>query len=397
MPTRVPHPVSSSSPPKAVAPLHVCTVGMDWFPESPGNGLDRMVHGLATHFADANVTHRTWVTGAPEHTHRPTTVQAFAQGTDSLPARLWAARTRIGADLRQTRYDILACHFALYGLPLPATDIPFIMHFHGPWALESGTEGDRAWTVRLKHALERRVYKRADRFIVLSEAFRDVLVRRYGVDIDRVHVVPGGVDTGRFHANTPASDARAALGWPTDRPVVLTVRRLARRMGLFSLIEAADALRRNHPDLLVCIAGTGPLQQDLQRAITERGLHDHVRLLGFVPDDDLPRAYRAATLSVVPTKAWEGFGLTTVESLACGTPVLVTPVGGLPEVVRDLSPRLVLPDTSAEALRDAIGRALHGRLSLPDASACMRYAHQRFSWSHIATSTRRVYADACSL
>ncbi|MFO8231646.1 MAG: glycosyltransferase family 4 protein [Longimonas sp.] len=377
------------------APLRVCTVGMDWFPEAPGNGLDRMVHGLTTHFADAQVVARTWVTGEPRQAERPGAVRAFARGSDALPARLWAARTRIGTDLQRGDYDVLACHFALYGWPLPDTNLPFVMHFHGPWALESDTEGDRSLRVRLKHALERRVYQRADRFIVLSEAFRTVLVRRYGVDSDRVHVVPGGVDTDRFHAGLPRA-ARAALGWPTDRPIVLTVRRLAHRMGLFTLLDAADRLRHTHPDVLVCIAGTGPLHDDLQQAIDERGLHDHVRLLGFVPDADLPRAYQAATLSVVPTTAWEGFGLTTVESLACGTPVFVTPVGGLPEVVRGLSPRLVLPDTSAGALHETLSQTLHGRLAVPDAATCASYAHDRFAWPQIAAATRHVYNTACS-
>ncbi|MGM0705347.1 MAG: glycosyltransferase family 4 protein [Bacteroidota bacterium] len=368
---------------------------MDWFPEAPGNGLDRMVHGLTTHFADAQVVARTWVTGEPRQAERPGAVRAFARGSDALPARLWAARTRIGTDLQRGDYDVLACHFALYGWPLPDTNLPFVMHFHGPWALESDTEGDRSLRVRLKHALERRVYQRADRFIVLSEAFRTVLVRRYGVDSDRVHVVPGGVDTDRFHAGLPRA-ARAALGWPTDRPIVLTVRRLAHRMGLFTLLDAADRLRHTHPDVLVCIAGTGPLHDDLQQAIDERGLHDHVRLLGFVPDADLPRAYQAATLSVVPTTAWEGFGLTTVESLACGTPVFVTPVGGLPEVVRGLSPRLVLPDTSAGALHETLSQTLHGRLAVPDAATCASYAHDRFAWPQIAAATRHVYNTACS-
>ena len=390
-----PQPTTARRPERTHAPLRVCTVGMDWFPEAPGNGLDRMVHGLASHFADAQVVHRTWVTGEPHRAGRPDAVRAFARGSDPLPARLWAARTHIGADLQRSDYDVLACHFALYGWPLPTTDLPFVMHFHGPWALESDTEGDRSLRVRLKHALEQRVYQRANRFIVLSKAFRDVLVRRYGVDSGRVHVVPGGVDTDRFHAGSPRA-ARVAVGWPTDRPIVLTVRRLARRMGLFTLLDAADRLRHTHPDVLVCIAGTGPLHDDLQRAIEMRGLGDHVRLLGFVPDDDLPLAYQAATLSVVPTTAWEGFGLTTVESLACGTPVFVTPVGGLPEVVRDLSPRLVVADTSADTLYDTLSQTLHGRYVVPNASACTAYAHDRFAWPQIAAATRHVYDKACA-
>ena len=77
----------------------------------------------------------------------------------------------------------------------------------------------------------------------------------------------------------------------------------------------------------------------------------------------LPLAYRAADLTVVPTVALEGFGLIAVESLAAGTPVLVTPVGGLPEVVAALSPALVLAATGSAPLADAVIRADQSLLS----------------------------------
>ena len=387
---------ATRSAPAELPPLKVCSIGMDWFPEAPGNGLDRMVYGLALHFSETGLSGTTWVTGAPTHPNRPDSVRAFASPQASLPARLRRARRLIGADLARTDYDVLACHFALYGWPLPARDLPTVMHFHGPWALESATEGEAAWRIRLKQTLERRMYRRADRFIVLSNAFREVLMRRYDVEGARIHVVPGGVDTNRFHAGMTTSAARRALGWPTDRPIVLTVRRLAHRMGLFALLEAADRLRRLHSDVLVYIAGTGPLAAELQQRIVESGLEAHVQLLGFVPDADLPLAYRAATYSVVPTTEWEGFGLTTIESLASGTPVFVTPVGGLPEVVRPLSEALVLPDASANALYDALNEALHGRQPLPDASTCADYARDRFSWPRVVAATHHVYATACS-
>jgi glycosyltransferase involved in cell wall biosynthesis len=102
-------------------------------------------------------------------------------------------------------------------------------------------------------------------------------------------------------------------------------------------------VRRIHPEVLLLIAGKGPLHDALSARIEDLGLQRHVRLLGYVPDADLALAYRAADLSVVPTVALEGFGLITVESLAAGTPVLVTPVGGLPETVQALAPNLILP------------------------------------------------------
>jgi glycosyltransferase involved in cell wall biosynthesis len=148
------------------------------------------------------------------------------------------------------------------------------------------------------------------------------------------------------------------------------------------------------PDVLLLIAGKGRLQEELQTRISEAGLDDNVKLLGFVPDQHLAALYRAATISVVPTVALEGFGLITVESLASGTPVLVTPVGGLPEAVAGLSPNLVLRATGAEAIAEGLGAALDGSLKLPDAQACRDYARANFDNSVIAKRVAAVYSEA---
>jgi glycosyltransferase involved in cell wall biosynthesis len=142
------------------------------------------------------------------------------------------------------------------------------------------------------------------------------------------------------------------------------------------------------------IAGKGQLQGELQTRISAAKLGYNVRLLGFVPDQHLAALYRAATISVVPTVALEGFGLITAESLASGTPVLVTPVGGLPEAVAGLSPDLVLPATGAAAIADGLRAALDGSLKLPDAEACRAYAQANFDNSVIAKRVATVYREA---
>ena len=107
---------------------------------------------------------------------------------------------------------------------------------------------------------------------------------------------------------------------------------------------------------------------------------------GFVPED-LPLAFRAADVSVVPSIALEGFGLIVPESLAAGTPVLVTPVGGLPETVEDLSRDLILDAATPRAIANGISGALKGRRPLPDAQRCAAFARERYDWS---AATRRI-------
>ena len=362
-------------------------LGMGWFPEQP-DGLNRMFYSLARALPGVGVGVQGLVT-AESHAGP---VRAFASPTAPLAVRLGQARRAAG---EAAPADVVASHFALYTAPMLGAlrGRPLVVHFHGPWAAESVAEGAGRLAHAAKWATERMVYRRADRCIVLSEAFRDLLVADYGIDPGQIRLVPGGVEADRFDTGRSPAEARVQLGWPTDRPVVLAVRRLARRMGLEDLVQATDCIRQSVPDVLVMIAGRGALEPDLRAQIAALGLEDHVRLLGFVSDDDLPLAYRAADLSVVPTVALEGFGLIAAESLAAGTPALVTPVGGLPEVVRDLSPDLVLPATGAEAVAEGIARALRGETRLPSAEACAAFARRRYDWPVIARATRAVYRE----
>lgn len=165
-------------------------------------------------------------------------------------------------------------------------------------------------------------------------------------------------------------------------------------MGLENLLSAVASLRQAIPDILVMIAGRGRLEATLAARIEAEGLGRNVTLLGFVADEDLPYAYGAADLSVVPTTALEGFGLIAAELLASGTPCLVTPVGGLPEVVSALSANLVLPAATPAAIAHGIGAALRGALALPDSAACSAYAAEKFAWPTIAAAVAGVYRVA---
>jgi glycosyltransferase involved in cell wall biosynthesis len=119
-----------------------------------------------------------------------------------------------------------------------------------------------------------------------------------------------------------------------------------------------------------------------------------VKLAGFVPDANLPLAYRAADLSVVPSVALEGFGLVVLESLASGTPVLVTPVGGLPEVVNGLSKDLILDGSSANHLAQGLAARLSALDKLPSDAACQAYAKGNFDWPVIAKRVIDAYKNA---
>ena len=376
--------------------LQVLQIGMEWFtPGAPG-GLARYYNDLFKSLPLSGVA-PVGLVCSPDNVAALSDgrVQSFAPEGASTFTRAKGVRQAVGRVLHAQPVDVVACHFALYGLPVldRIRRLPLVYHFHGPWAEESGREGERSATVLAKRALERLVYRRAERVITLSEAFADLAERQYGVRRERLRVIPGSVDVARFAVPQSRAEARATLCWPNDRPILLTVRRLMGRMGLDRLIAAMASVVRAQPDVLLYIAGKGPQAAALQAQAEALQLDRNIRFLGFVPDAELPLAYRAADINLLPSDVLEGFGLSAAEALAAGTPTMVTPVGGLPDVVRDLSAGLIFQSGRSEHLAEGLSAALNGSVRLPDSAACRAYASDRFSLSLCGRRVAAVYRE----
>lgn len=353
--------------------------------KASAGGVDRYFNALTTTLARQGVKANAY---------------GFGEGADGISLgpvdqplmQRWKAVRRT---IVPRRGKLLVTHFSLYALPavLGRRWDGHVVHFHGPWASESRQEGAKPHSVMLKRMLERGVYRRANRFIVLSSAFRDQLCQGYGIDEKRVHVIPGAVETDKFQPVAMAK-AREQLGWPQQDKIVVCVRRLARRMGLETLIEAFHRVSLQHPSAKLMIGGQGPLRGELETQVGKLGLQDRVRFLGFIAEKDLPTTYAAADLSIVPSSALEGFGLISLESLACGTPVLVTPVGGLPDTVRGLSRDLILRGTQCDDIEHGLRRWLDGSADLPTREACRAHVMRDFTWKSTAARVCEVYRQA---
>jgi len=379
-----------------VRPLRVLQIGMEWFTPTSAGGLARVYADLFKSLPQAGVEPVGLVSG-PAGVAEMTGghVRSFTQDGASFMGRMLGARQGVNHILRTERVDVVAGHFALYAAP--ALDAlkrqPLVFHFHGPWAAESRREGHNGAIVALKQFLETLVYRRAQRVIVLSRAFGELATRSYGIPEDCLRQMPGSVDVARFAVEETRGEARGILGWPSDRPILLTVRRLASRMGLDRLLTAMVPIVKAVPDILLYIAGKGPLAEALRKQSSALGLDKNVRFLGFVPDTDLPLVYRAATINLLPTDMLEGFGLSAAEALAAGTPSMVTPVGGLPDVVFDLAPELIFRSGSSEDLADGLIAALRGGIRLPDSESCRCYAADRFDPLLFARRVADVYRE----
>lgn len=320
----------------------------------------------------------------------------FVRQGRQAAARLWA----------EEPFDLVHTHFAYaavgpkQAIPRP---IPQVRTFHGPWDEEGwleDTQGHVRLTGRLKAVAKKRLRAQveardlagSDRILTLSDCFRQMVVSRFGIRPEQVQTIAGGTDTARFRPPEDKRQARRELGLPVNRRLLLSIRRLSPRMGLDRLILAMPRILAQHPDVLLLIGGQGPDRERLEGLIMQNRLDQHVRLLGFIPEEKLAMHYGAADLFVLPTLALEGFGLVTTEALACGVPVIGTPVGATPEILSALDPRLIAPDATPAGLAEAVGRFLGSDWQaslLPE--RLHRFVQVRYSWEAHVRATEAVY------
>ena len=369
-------------------PRSCLQLGMGWFPDQPG-GLNRYFRDLSEALARSGLDVRAVVRGPVNEAPNEVAVEVIPPGARAQVLRRFAVAASVDGP-----HEIVDSHFALYSL-LPTVagkrrGAPLVVHFHGPWAAEGEVDGQHFLKTHLKGLVERIQYRHARETIVLSRAFGRVLIERYGVLPWHVNVVPPGVDLERFSPGDQAT-ARRELRLPENAWILLTARRLVPRMGLDVLIDAWREIAAN--DRLLLIVGDGHVRQELEERVARYGLQESVRFLGQVSEMELAACYRAADLSVVPSRSLEGFGLVALEALACGTPVVVTEVGGLPEAVAGLARDLVVPAGDVALLAARLRAAADGSQPLPSPSACRKHAEQ-FTWPRAVERHLDVYRRA---
>lgn len=297
---------------------------------------------------------------------------------------------RHARSLRNRSFDLLVAHQATNaaGLSVAGLDAPLAFVFHASVALEMRFLRRRLTGMRRAAlyaldpalaALEQTALRRAAGVLVLSDFSKELLRQRRPSAVERVHVVGGAVDDA-FFADPPDPEAcRVRLGIPPGT-LLFTARRLEPRMGVDVLIEAFFQL--DDERVVLAVAGGGSSWNELSRQIRVLGLQSRVRLLGRVSEDDLRSLYAAADLFVLPTVAYEGFGMSTVEALAAGTPVLGTAVGATPEIVGRLGGEFVVPKAEPDALAAAIREVLP--LLGPDLRArTRRLAEEQYRWDRV--------------
>jgi glycosyltransferase involved in cell wall biosynthesis len=206
----------------------------------------------------------------------------------------------------------------------------------------------------------------------VSEALK-TRVRELGVASERVKVILHGVDLDLFQPPRDRADTRARLG--LTGPSLLSVGHLVELKGHHLVIQALPAL----PGVTLLIAGSGREEQSLKRCAESLGVAQRVRFLGELDQQKLSAYYGAADALVLATSR-EGIPNVVLESMACGTPVITTAVGGLPEVVTAPEAGVLMVERSSAA----VIRAVRALLSAPPDRRQTRRFSERFTWRRTA-------------
>lgn len=234
---------------------------------------------------------------------------------------------------REERFDIIHAHD---WLSFPAgieakkeTGRPLIVHVH---ATEFDRTGGQGVNERV-YAIEREGMERADGIIAVSRFTKRTIVDRYGIDPDKVRVVHNGIDA-EFLAKPPLDMALSLhrLKAQGDK-LVLYLGRLTLQKGPDYFIRAAKRVLERRSDVTFLVVGTGDMERELIRQVAELGISDRVLFAGFLKGHkDL---YAAADLYVMPSIS-EPFGLTALEAMASGTPVLISKQSGVSETAANV-------------------------------------------------------------
>jgi len=243
-----------------------------------------------------------------------------------------------------------------------------------------------------------RAIRRSDRVITDSECSRKDILERFPVAPGKVVVIPLAPHPRFREEESPDADRRVREKYGLTGRYVFFVGVFEPRKNIPFLVDAFSLFRRRSPvggDFRLALAGgAGYRGREIADEILQRGLDPEVRLLGYVPDEDLPALYRGADLLVVPSR-YEGFGLPALEAMACGTPVLASDSSSLPEIVGPAGETFPLDDV--DLLADRIAVLLSSPERLEEMSGRGREWAARFTWAETASRTLDVYRSVLDI
>ncbi len=324
-----------------------------------------------------------------------------AGGWEPLPPPALAAHVReftIGLNRMQgahgIAYDLVHSHYWLSGLVgrsvAAAWGAPHVVVFHTLGELKNRVFSSPV-EPRVRLRSERLLCRESDRIIATTETEREALTGLYEAPSERVAVIPCGVDLTGFRPMNQM-ESRRLLGMPSG-DTVLYVGRLDPVKGLEDLVAALPRVDQGRPLQLMVVGGDGDVAHEagaVRELAARLQVSDRVTFAGRVPHEDLPAYYCACDLLAVPSH-YESFGLVGLEALACGTPVVSTPVGAMKGLLADGRAGRLVPCRDPAGLAEGIRRVLRGRHGGRYPTGVVRSVALPYDWDVVAGKVESEY------
>jgi D-inositol-3-phosphate glycosyltransferase len=297
----------------------------------------------------------------------------------------------------EIRYDLIYSHYWLSGwtgrLVNSAWHVPHLTMFHTLGAVKNSLGiGENEPPLRIES--EQQLMRECDRIIASTRREKETLRNTCGIPPEKVAVIPCGVDLELFRPIDRA-EARRRLGIKSGK-IILFAGRIEKIKGLDRLIEAMAMLDHISDLKLLVIGGDENSQEEIARLKNmgqELGVSGKVDFRASVPQESLPAFYSAADVFVLPSY-YESFGMAALEALACGTPVVTTPVGDWENIIRPGVNGYIAPDNSPPHLARMLSLALtESSFAPPD---LIHSTVARFGWENIAKQTLEVCTELLS-
>jgi D-inositol-3-phosphate glycosyltransferase len=311
------------------------------------------------------------------------------------------------ARFQRRRYDVVHGNFFMSGMVgkalARAEHAPLVMTFHALGLVRRQHQSEADLFPDSRFEIEADLVRCADRIIAECPQDHDDLCRLYGADPAKLDIVPCGYDPDEMRPVDRAS-TRRELSWDADAFSILQLGRLVPRKGIDNVIRALAVLRQQHGAAArLYIVGGNSEQADerstpevgrLSALADELGVREQVQFVGRRDRHELHRYYSAADV-FVSTPWYEPFGITPVEAMACGLPVIGSNVGGIRSTVDDGRSGFLVPPEDPQALAQRL-LELQRNPSLRDAMGASgrRRAQQHYTWQQVADGVAQVYRQA---
>ncbi|HWE39403.1 MAG TPA: glycosyltransferase [Isosphaeraceae bacterium] len=306
---------------------------------------------------------------------------------------------------RRGHYDLIHANFFMSGMVAAelrrSSGTPFVVTFHALGRVRRLHQGDADGFPDERLAIEDRVVAEADGIVAECPQDQDDLVHLYGADRGRITVIPCGFDPSEFWP-IDKPRARAALGIGPGGPVLLQLGRMVPRKGVDNVIRGLARLRRDRgiAARLLVVGGESEVPDPaitpeigrLRSIAQSEGVADAVTFVGSRGRDVL-RYYYAAADVFITTPWYEPFGITPVEAMACGTPVVGADVGGIKATVVDGKTGFLVPPNDPAALAGRLALLLNDPgLLRAFARRAVRRANEHYTWGRVAEAVDGLYS-----